>query len=193
MKWIVAGLGNPDPEHENTRHNVGWMVLGAWIEGEWEYSKNAKAHYVQISLGREKVELIKPSTYMNRSGEAVGYAVKKHKIKPEHVIVVHDDMDLPFGKMKISFGRGSAGHKGVESIRKALKTNEFVRVRIGVSRATSKGKVKKPVGEDKVIKFVLGKFSPAEQKDLKKVLKRSVEALETIIKEGRAKAMNEFN
>jgi PTH1 family peptidyl-tRNA hydrolase len=194
MNWIIVGLGNPGEEYENSRHNIGWEILNHFgKELEWEHSKNAPGWYTHTKIGKEAVELLKPTTFMNKSGKAVGYAVTKHKIKPEHIVVVHDDLDLPLGKIRIVFGRGSGGHKGVESVKRAVKTNEFTRVRVGIVKSTPKGKTKKPVGDEAVQKFVLGKFSPAEERELKKVLKNSVEALETIIKEGRAKAMNRFN
>ena len=193
MKFVI-GLGNPVEEYENTRHNVGWSILDEFCsDDEWEFSKNSQAHYCRKSIGKEKVEFIKPATFMNKSGKSVKYVVGKHKPKIENLVVVHDDMDLPLGKMKIVFGRGSGGHKGVESIKKALGTNDFVRVRIGISKATPKGKVRKPTDEEAVRKFVLGKWSPKELKEFEKVVKKAVEAVEVILKEGFSKAQNQFN
>ena len=111
----------------------------------------------------------------------------------ERLAVVYDDLDLPLGKIKISFGRGSGGHKGVESITRALKTKDFVRIRVGVAKATAKGVAKKLQDEDKVIDFILGSIRKPDMDELKKVFSTIDEALETIVTEGRERAMNKFN
>jgi PTH1 family peptidyl-tRNA hydrolase len=192
--YFVVGLGNPGEEYENTRHNVGWNILDEFCgDDEWEFSKNAEAFYCKKSLGKERVEFIKPATFMNKSGKSVKYAVGKHNPKIEKLIVVHDDMDLPLGKIKLVKGRGSGGHKGVESVKRAIGTNEFVRVRIGIAKSTPKGKIKKPSGESAVQKFVLGKWSSDEQREFIKVSKRAVEAIETIIQRGVVSAQNLYN
>lgn len=192
--WTIAGLGNPGEKYVNTRHNVGFMVLDALAgDSTWVENSNKSLLYVWKKLGKEKIELVKPLTFMNKSGSAVKLAQSKHKTKPEQIIIVHDDIDLPFGTLKISFGRGSGGHKGVESVRKALKTKDFVRVRVGVCPTTPKGKFKKPVGEEKVYKFLLGEFSKKEVPPLKKIVKEATKAAETIVTEGKTIAMNRFN
>lgn len=191
---LIVGLGNPGEEYENTRHNIGWEVLELLSKDlEWEHSKNAKSWYAHTKIGKEKVELLKPTTFMNKSGSAVAYASKKHKVKPENIIVVHDDMDLPLGKMRVVFGRGSGGHKGVESVKRAIKTNDFIRLRLGIAKSTPKGVVKKPKGAEAVQKFVLGKWTPAESEEVDRVKKSAIEALETLVKEGLTTAMNRFN
>ena len=129
---------------------------------------------------------------MNHSGKAVAKFVKSKKAA-ENLIVVYDDIDLPLGTIKISYNKGSGGHKGLESVVKALKTKEFVRIRIGISPATPTGKIKKPEGEKKVLDFILAKFKPAEKEILKKVFKNVSEALEILITNGRERAMNQFN
>ena len=176
MKYLIAGLGNPGEEYELTRHNVGARALG-------EFAKRNK---------NKKLRLLAPTTFMNRSGEAAGKLVKS-KAAAEKLIVIHDDLDLPFGRFKISFGRGSGGHRGVESVIKKLKTEKFIRLRIGIAPSTPTGKIKKPVGEDKIVKFILGQFMSKEEIGLKKLMPKLVEALETITTAGLAGAMNKFN
>lgn len=186
MKYLIFGLGNPGAEYEGTRHNTGARVLRAF----GEKTKN------------KKVILLEPTTYMNKSGEAAAKLVKLKKAAA-NLIVIHDDLDLPLGKFKISFGRGSGGHRGVESIIKKLKTQDFIRVRVGIAPTTPRsndrsvgraaGKIKKPVGEKAVVDFILSKFTPKEELKLKKLMAKLIEALEMIISDGLAAAMNRFN
>jgi len=197
MTYIIVGLGNPGEEYEHTRHNIGRLAVDAFARANdlslWDEDKNAHAHYVRGAIGKHKVELLLPDTFMNKSGSAVLYAKTKHKCKPENIIVVHDDIDLPFGKMRISIGRGSGGHRGVDSIAHSLKTKDFVRIRIGVSPTTAKGLARKPGGEEKVLAFLMGNFRKPEMDALKKVFKTVNEALKTILADGHTKAMNTFN
>ena len=131
-----------------------------------------------------------PETYMNNSGLAVKkfIGLKPSKAALEHLVILHDDLDLPLGKVKISFGSGSGGHKGVESVQKALKTKDFIRIRIGISATTPTGKLKKPKGEETVVAYVLGKFRPSEQEKVKKAKKIVADALEILLAEGLPKA-----
>lgn len=196
MSYIIAGLGNPGQEYENTRHNTGRIILDA-IRKEFEgedllFDKKKNALVGQIRIGKEKVELVAPETFMNKSGSAIAHFVKSVKAA-EKLVVIYDDFNLPLGRVKISFNRSSGGHNGLESIIKALKTEAFVRVRIGLSPANAKGVAKVPHGEEKIEKFILGKFKDEESKELKKVAKRVIEAVEILIKEGREKAMSLAN
>lgn len=191
MQWVVAGLGNPDGEFLNTRHNVGRFFLQEIArkeKAEWKEDKKANA-LVTKAL---KSTFVLPETYMNKSGTAVSKYVKSVKAA-EKLLVVYDDLDLPLGKIKISFDRSSGGHNGLKSIERAVKTKRFWRLRIGVSPATSSGKLKKPSGEKEVIDFILGKFKPKDQDELKKVFKRSREALGVLLSDGPVIAMNQFN
>jgi len=138
-------------------------------------------------IEKNKALLLKPETFMNKSGEAVKSLITSKK-KAETLVVIHDDLDLPLGKIKISFNKSSGGHKGVESIMKAVKTEAFIRLRLGISAETASGKIKKPQGEEKVIDTILGDFKKTETDELKKVIKKAVVALELIIVEGREKA-----
>ncbi len=181
MQWTVAGLGNPGDEYVGTRHNVGRELLQA-------ISKKADA---KNKLFGKKVMLIYPDVYMNNSGGPIKKAVTSKKAA-EHLVVVHDELDLPLGKIKISFGSSAGGHNGVKSVQKALKTLDFVRIRIGISNATPSGKLKRPAPE-KIVDFVLGKFKPPEKEKLKKVQKLVSEALEILLTDGLPAAMTYAN
>src|SRR3989344_682006 len=196
MGYVVIGLGNPGKEYEKTRHNTGAIAVEAFrtLESFEAFEENKKYHskIADGMIGKEEVLLLLPQTFMNKSGLAAAAAVKSKK-GAERLIVVHDDLDLPVGKLKISFGRSSGGHRGVESVLRALKTNEFVRVRIGICPANPKGKLKKPKGEKAVLKFIIGKFSKSEEEALKKISRKVSQALHTIVASGREMAMSEFN
>lgn len=196
MTFIIVGLGNPGEEYQETRHNIGRMVTDAFIKAqefpELEKNGSLKALVSEGKLKKEKVTVVEPETFMNKSGESVGKLVKSKKAA-ENLIVIHDDLDLPIGRMKISFNKSSGGHRGVESVIKAVKTEGFVRVRVGITPATAGGKLKKPVGEKLIGDFIVAPFKKTEVDEIKKVVKRATEALAVIVTEGRDKAMGEFN
>ncbi len=189
--YIIVGLGNPGTEYDNTRHNVGRMVADAFAVSNkfkaWQEDKKLSALVNTGKVGTGKVTLLKPETFMNKSGEAVKSLVKNKKTA-ETLVVIHDDLDLPLGKIKISFNKSSGGHKGVESIMRAIKTEAFIRLRLGISAETASGKIKKPQGEDKVIDTILGEFKKDETIELKKIIKKAVAALGLIVTDGREKA-----
>ena len=191
---IVAGLGNKGEEYESTRHNTGFIMLD-FIAGakDWNESGKANALFKKVGTGKKEIEFIKPMTFMNNSGTAVAYAAKKHAVKPEKVVVIYDDMDLPIGRMKISFNRSSGGHNGIESIIKNLKTEGFVRIRVGISPHTPTGKLKKPSGEKAVLDFLLKDFKDAEITELKKLSKKIKEAIDVFITDGKDKMMSLYN
>jgi PTH1 family peptidyl-tRNA hydrolase len=174
MQWIVAGLGNPGPEYVGTRHNVGRDFLQAF---EGKLPKNAK--------------LVTPDVYMNNSGGPLKKLVPSKKAA-ERLIVIHDELDLPLGRIKISYGSSAGGHNGVKSIQAALKTQDFTRVRVGISPSTPSGKLKRP-DREKIVDFVLGKFKPADVEKLKKAKKLALEAVELIIEDGPQAAMMEIH
>ena len=194
MRYIV-GLGNPGEEYEMTRHNAGRIAVLEFIKkenmGELVFDKKLNALVGKGEIGGEKTQIILPETFMNKSGNALKNIITSAK-KAESLVVVHDDIDLPLGKIKISFGKSSGGHKGVESVIKAVKTINFTRVRIGISATNAKGVVKKPSG-DKFLDYIVGKFKPAELAEMKKAAKKSAEALSVIVSDGTEKAMGEFN
>ncbi|MFZ2303281.1 MAG: aminoacyl-tRNA hydrolase [Minisyncoccia bacterium] len=196
MQYLIVGLGNPGEEYANTRHNAGRMTVEAFRKKndfpEWTADKTLKARVSKGAWGKDKVVLLQPDNFMNVSGKSVAPLIKNAK-DAERTIVVYDDLDLPLGGMKISFNRSSGGHKGVESIIKALKTREFARLRIGICPTTSSGKLKKPKGEDALLDFIVGPFKKAELDDLKKVTKRGAEALALILDEGREIATGKVN
>ena len=194
MRYIV-GLGNPGEEYELTRHNAGRMAVLEFVKKEGidepEFDKKLKALVAKGEIGGEKFQVILPETFMNKSGDSLKSLALSAK-KAENLVVVHDDIDLPLGKVKISFGKNSGGHKGVESVIKAVKTINFTRVRIGISSTNAKGVVKKPSG-DKFLDYIVGKLKPAELAEMKKSAKKTAEALSVIISDGTEKAMGEFN
>ena len=192
MNYVIVGLGNPGGEYASTRHNTGRMAVEVFAKkkgvSEWRTDKKAVTQVAKT----DSATLLLPDTFMNKSGTAVAKYVKSVK-SAEKLVVVYDDMDLGLGTIKLSFDRGSGGHKGIESIARALKTRAFVRIRIGVSPATSSGKIKKPSGEKEVLSFILAKFKPTELDTLKKVFKKVEEALDIIVDEGHLRAMNVCN
>lgn len=161
MKLIV-GLGNPGEKYKNNRHNVGFMFVDYLINEfritNYEFSKKGNLEYAWIDLKGNKIELIKPQTFMNKSGSAVRYALKKHpELKKNNLIVAHDDLDIPLGKIKIQKGTGPRLHNGIESVENYLQTKDFLRIRIGVDNRTQNNWVD---GET----YVLQDFKPEEKK-----------------------------
>ena len=196
MSWVIVGLGNPGEDYEGTRHNTGRMALEFYAKkaglSAWKEDKKSKSLTTGAHIGKNVVALVLPNTFMNKSGAAVAKFVKSMRAA-ERLVVVYDDLDLPLGTIKLSFDRGSGGHRGLESIIKAVKTKRFTRVRIGVSPATASGKLRKPQGEDEVVAFILHKFRAAESDELKRVFKKVSEALECTVCDGSQAAMNRFN
>lgn len=196
MSYIIVGLGNLGQEYENTRHNTGRIILN-YIKNEFSgddftFEKKVNALVSEIKIGKEKIRLLEPETFMNNSGKSVAYLVKSVK-SAEKLVVIYDDFNLPIGKIRISYNRSSGGHNGLESIIKSIKTEAFIRIRIGVAPENSKGLAKVPHGDDKIEKFILGKFKEDEIKILKKISKKVSEAVEMLVKEGRDKAMSIYN
>ncbi|MEW6179021.1 MAG: aminoacyl-tRNA hydrolase [Chloroflexota bacterium] len=184
--FLLVGLGNPGREYRETRHNAGFMVIDRFAEeaGIPLGRVQQKAIIGSGSLGEHKVLLAKPQTYMNLSGESVAGLVRFYKIPLDRLIVVHDDLDLPFGTLRIRPDGGSAGQKGMQSIISRLGTDQFARLRFGIGR---------PPGSKQGASYVLHGFSPEEKKDLDYLLSRASEALKTFVLEGLDAAMNRFN
>lgn len=183
MTLVIVGLGNPDKEYEKTRHNAGRNAVERFAKeenlGEFVFNKKANA---LVTEGK-KMTLVLPETMMNASGKAVSTYIKSPKAA-KNLLVVHDDLDLPLGTIKMVFARGSGGHKGVESIMRAIKTQDFARIRIGISGEGKRNQAKKVSGEEKVIKHVIGKWKPNEEATVKKVLKKSAEAIRLFVAKG---------
>jgi len=189
---LVVGLGNPGKKFQKTRHNLGFLVienLKLKIKNfsDWEYKKKFLAEISQGKINKQKVILAKPQTFMNLSGKSVKLLTKIYNLKPETLFVVHDDIDLPLGKIRISIGKSSAGQKGVQSIIDELGTKNFVRFRIGIRPKKIKNR------KQKIEEFVLQKFNKEEEKIVKEVIKKSAEAIEFSLKEGIEKAMQRYN
>jgi PTH1 family peptidyl-tRNA hydrolase len=191
MTTVVVGLGNPGKEYEKTRHNAGRAaveLLASQNDAKvFVLNKKANALVAIGTLGGEKAAFVLPETMMNASGKAAVAFIKTPKAA-KNLLVVHDDLDLPLGTIKMVAGRGSGGHKGVESIMRAIKSKDFARIRIGISAAGKKNQAKKVNGEERVIKHVLGKWKPAEEAVFKKSLKKAAQAAELFAAEGLAEA-----
>ena len=184
--YLLVGLGNPGNQYEKTRHNVGWIVLhNLFPNTDWKENKYAKCIETHEEISDTVIHAIKPQTFMNESGISLEYFVQKEGIDPQNIIVIYDDIDLPLGKIKISFDRGSGGHNGIKSIEEHLGSREFIRIRIGISRLLENGELIKP--------NVLGHFESSEFETLKKVSETVESILKTIFKEGKEKAMTKFN
>lgn len=193
---MIAGLGNPGEEYDETRHNAGRSLLRVFQKtsdfSEWTEDKKKKMISSKGKIGKESVTLLLPNNFMNNSGGVLKNFVLNPK-QAEKLVVLYDDIDLPLGKLKISYDRSSGGHNGVESIIKSLKTKAFTRLRIGIAPEDAKGRARKPKGEEKVLKFLLSSFKKDEKDILKKLAKKTNEAIETIVTEGKERAMEKYN
>ncbi|OGN01436.1 MAG: aminoacyl-tRNA hydrolase [Candidatus Yanofskybacteria bacterium RIFCSPLOWO2_02_FULL_43_10] len=187
MTKLIIGLGNPDEEYQNTRHNVGFMFLDYLAKkidaNDFAEDKKHNAMISKSKIEKTSVILAKPLSYVNKSGDVVLKLIKNYKLKIENLVVVHDDLDIEFGSFKNSFEKNSGGHKGVESIIKALKTNKFYRLRIGTSvRALLKAREQSDKKRDDfVMDFVLSKFTKMEHEKLKSLFKEASERLLQIL------------
>lgn len=184
---LFVGLGNPGDEFTGTRHNIGRETLLAAQKkfGLPQFGLIAKrqAQIAEGKIGQERAVFLLPETLVNKSGAAVRPALRAFKVKPKDFILIHDDVDMLLGRTKLSFGKNSGGHKGVESVMRALKTKNFWRMRIGVQRK------RRVPGED----LVLQKFREDEKTAVKKVVKKNLQAIEDIAVRGPERAMNEYN
>lgn len=193
--FVFVGLGNPGDEYARSRHNTGRMILeGIAKQNDISISSIGKytAHVGKGKIEGEQTLFLLPDTYMNKSGSSVKTAVLTPK-QAESMVVVYDDLDLPWGALRIAFGRGSGGHNGVESIIKSLKTKDFIRVRVGVAPTTLSGNIRKPKGDDAVVKFLMSDFGKKEMEDYRAIEKKVAEALECIVSAGYQVAMNKYN
>lgn len=184
MFKLIVGLGNPGPEYELNRHNIGWLILDNHSEIRSKIWKNKfKGEYTDFSTSAGKVYALKPQTFMNLSGESVQPLMAFFKIDPSEILVVHDELDIPFGQINLKKGGGLAGHNGLKSIAKCLGTQDFYRMRVGIGRP--------PRGS--VSSWVLSNFPTEQDTELGIVLDKSCEALDSLFKDGFKKASNQFN
>ncbi len=193
MKLIV-GLGNPGRGYANNRHNVGFICLNhfARTQGIRFDKKQGKARIGMGEVAGNKVVLAKPQTYMNLSGQSVGLLIKKFGVNLDDLLVIHDDLDLPLGKIRIRQGGSSGGHKGIDSIISSLGSQEFSRLRVGIGRPVAPpGSV--PIREDDIIAYVLSNFATEEKQVISQVIPRVSEAIYYLLTEGLAAAMNKYH
>jgi PTH1 family peptidyl-tRNA hydrolase len=184
--WLVVGLGNPGPQYAGTRHNAGALVadlLAARVKSSYK-SHKARADVVETRFGDDRVILARPRSYMNESGGPVAALRDFFKVPVEQVIAVHDELDLPYGALRIKLGGGDNGHNGLKSLRRSLGSGEFHRIRIGIGR---------PPGRQDPAEWVLKDFSAAERKELDLHLERAADAVEALIADGLALAQNTYN
>jgi PTH1 family peptidyl-tRNA hydrolase len=177
--WLIVGLGNPGPRYETTRHNIGQMVVdelaGRRGEGFREHKGGARVVETWLRPGADKIVLAKPNSFMNVSGGPVAGLAKFYGVDPERIVVVHDELDIPFDTIKLKTGGGHGGHNGVRDVAKALGTPEFPRVRVGIGR---------PVGRQDPADWVLDPFSGAERQNLGILVGDAADAVEQLIADG---------
>ncbi len=185
--WLLVGLGNPGAKYESTRHNMGCLAVDKLAELErFKFSKlRFKAWTAAAELGGQKVLVMKPQTYMNLSGEAVGQAARFYKIPPEHVLVISDDISLPIGKVRIRSGGSAGGHNGLKSIIAHLGSDQFPRIKVGVGMPDN--------ADYDIADWVTGRPMGDEQKPLMEALDKAVAAVPVVIRDGGDKAQNKFN
>ena len=185
-RYIVVGLGNPGDKYARTRHNIGVMTVEKLLERTGTSFKSHKSGCLiaETQLGDERVVLARPTTYMNDSGRPVRELSRWYKAPPEHLIVVHDELDLPFSEIRVKSGGGTAGHNGLGSIVSHLGTKDFLRVRVGIGR---------PPGRKEAVGHVLNEFSAGERKELPDVIERAADAVEEVLNAGVERAMNVYN
>ncbi len=187
-RYLIVGLGNPKEKYENTRHNIGFKAINEVATGFNFPDSNFQSSFnAEISKGTIKdkdVFLVKPLTFMNLSGKSVAKIARFYKIKPAKIIVIHDDIDISLGKIKIVKNRGAGGHRGIESIIRELGSKNFTRIRIGISPE------KKPLNAEI---FVLQKFKEEEKASVNKTLQKTVKIVDMIMEEGLEKTASLFN
>ena len=187
VEWLVVGLGNPGPKYDWTRHNMGFLVIDELAEREKVPVQKLKFKALTntVVIGDQSVLLMKPTTYMNLSGESVGEAARFYKIPPERILVISDDVALPQGKLRIRRTGSAGGHNGLKNIISHLGSEAFPRIKVGVGG--------KPHPDSDMADWVLGHCVGEDQKAIDKSVKRAADAIECIIKEGIEKGMNKFN
>lgn len=179
---LIFGLGNPGSEYENTRHNIGFIMLDDYI-GECKWSKKFNGLYIEKNINGEKYIFVKPLSYMNLSGGVVSSFVKYYKVTNKDIIVIHDDLDLPVGKIRIKVNSSAGGHNGIKDIIKSLNTQEFCRIKVGISN-----------NKDIDTKdYVLGKFSKADMDTIKNIEKEVFEIIENFEFDKIDSLMNKYN
>ena len=190
---LIAGLGNPGIKYTGNRHNIGFMCVDRFAhDNNLSFTRsNSRAKIAEGRIAGHDIVIAKPQTFMNNSGESVGRLVRKFKVKFDNLIIVHDDLDLPLGKIRIRLGGSSGGHKGINSIVQHIGNQEFIRVRVGIGRPN--GQETHENGEDDVINHVLGDFTAEEKTIMQEVIPCVSEALQCLLTDGLTEAMNKYN
>lgn len=186
--WLIVGLGNPGPQYEHTRHNIGQMVVDELVSRRNErysaHKANARVVETWLRPGGPKMVLAKPNSYMNVSGGPVSGLAKYYGVAPERVIVVHDELDIPFDSLRMKSGGGHGGHNGVRDTAKALDTPDFLRVRVGIGR---------PPGRQDPADWVLAPFPAAQREELSLAVQDAADAVEEIVENGLLSAQQRFH
>ncbi len=185
--WLVVGLGNPGPDYETTRHNVGFLVvdeLAGRARGRFSAHKRARAQVAEERVAGHRAVLVKPMAYMNESGGPVKGLADFYKVPLEQVVVVHDELDLDFASLRLKHGGGDNGHNGLKSLRRSLGSGDYYRVRVGIGR---------PPGRQDPADYVLRPWSGVERKELALLVAEAADAVETLITDGLERAQNRFN
>ena len=198
--WLVAGLGNPGPKYQRNRHNIGFMVVDELARRADVYSFRQKfgGEVASCQIGGQSVLLLKPMEFMNLSGYAVQRASAFHKVEPSEVLVLHDEIDLDFGRLRLKSGGGHGGHNGLRSIVEQLGSRDFLRTRIGVGKpgknpGTATGPSEAAGGDRRVAGWVLSDFPSAQQEEVTELVERAADATTCILERGMRAAMNQFN
>ncbi|RLV56580.1 aminoacyl-tRNA hydrolase [Aeromicrobium phragmitis] len=187
MTWLIVGLGNPGPTYAATRHNVGYLVadvLAERVGGRFTLHTCRRAEVVEGRLSGERVVLGRARSYMNESGGPVAGLAKYYDVPTDHLVVIHDELDIDFGALRIKFGGGDNGHNGLKSIRQSLGTGDYYRIRVGIGR---------PPGRQPVHDFVLKPFSSAERRELGVNVEEAADAVESLLVDGLVKTQSSFN
>ncbi|HEX6499372.1 MAG TPA: aminoacyl-tRNA hydrolase [Micromonosporaceae bacterium] len=187
--WLVVGLGNPGPGYAKNRHNVGFMVvdlLAGRLGARFGRQRRAVAETAEghLGIGGPKLVLVKPMAFMNLSGGPVAALAGFYKVPPEQIVAVHDELDIPYGQVRLKLGGGEGGHNGLRSMSKSLSTKDYLRVRVGIGR---------PPGRQDPADFVLSDFSATERKELDFVVDRAADAVESLITRGLEATQNAFH
>lgn len=192
--WLIAGLGNPGRRYEGTRHNIGFRVIDELGRRHIPSAFRSKFGGEALTglIGINKVLLLKPMEFMNKSGFALQRAVQFHDVSPEQILVIHDELDLPPAQLRIKSGGGHGGNNGLRSIIDQLGTRDFQRIRMGIGKPDKKN-VEGDSSEISGADYVLSPFSSAEQRDIEEAISRAADAVETVLTSGIPAAMNNFN
>lgn len=197
MSILIVGLGNPDPEYTGTRHNIGRDVLDVFAH-RYGIEMSERNGYLEGFVGEgtcgdTSVIMLKPDQYMNNSGVSVKKALKHYELTPDDVVIVHDELDVPLGMVKISHARSAGGHNGVQSVIDQVQSKKCIRIRVGIATELATGEMVKPKGQSGVQKFVLNTFATSEREALPVITKAASDALVSIITNGVTRTMNQYN